>query len=378
MKPEQLVSRRARRVTQRDIAQIVGVSSATVSYACNGHDGVSDELRERILSVGRELGFRPNRAARGLRLGRMNMIGLLLADVGNPFYAELASGVVGDASEAGVQVFLAQAGLGGAMQADAARTLVDHGCDGLIFSSVVDSDLDILLELQREGVPFVFANRRVDGVDVDWVHIDDYAAAAEACELLLSTGCRRVAVLGGPSQSSASRARNAGAVETLSRSGLRVTHKDFVDGQLTRESGRKRAEWILGGHDAPNGIVCGNDMIALGVMDVCHERGIRIPADVAVIGFDDMSFASAGPLQLTTVSVPRVAMGSRAGAMLRERIAGYDGPGRHECLPYNLQIRATTRRAQQDEQEGRRVTHRTAAMSAARTRATGALGQDAP
>lgn len=333
---------RPHRVTQRDIARIVGVSSATVSYAFNGHEGVSEELRDKILAVAKDLGFRPNRAAQGLRLGRMNMIGLLLADIGNPFYAELASGVLGDAARAGSQVFLAQVGLAGTMQAEAARTLVDHGADGLIFTSVVDDDIEILRELQAERVPFVFANRRIDGVDVDWVHIDDFSASAEACAHLVAGGRRRIAMLGGPENSSAALARSAGTREALRQAGLTLLAEDALHGDLSRESGRERAARVLDADPAPDAIVCGNDMIALGVIDVCLTRAVRIPADLAIVGFDDMSFASAGPLQLTTVSVPRAAMGAQASTMLLERIGGYDGPARDVRLPYKLQVRATT------------------------------------
>lgn len=335
---------RPHRVTQREIAGIVGVSSATVSYAFNGSPGVSDEIRDKILSVAKELGFRPNRAAQGLRLGRMNVIGLLLADIANPFYAEVAAGVAGKASRSDNQVFLAQVGLGGAMQAEAARTLVDHGCDGLVFTSVVDSDVELLRELQRDQVPYVFVNRRVNGVEADWVHIDDVAASDDACSLLLNSGLRRIAFLGGPNESSASRAREEGALRALTRAGLSPVHPELVGGSLTRESGRERAAQVLDSADSvdpADGILCGNDMIALGVMDVCHARGIRIPDDLSIVGFDDMSFASAGPLQLTTVSVPRQSMGERAAGLLLERVAGYDGPPREVLLSYQLQIRAT-------------------------------------
>ncbi len=332
---------RSRRVTQRDVARAVGVSSATVSYAFSGAEGVSDELRARIIAVAHELGFRPNKAAQGLRLGRMNMIGLLLADIANPFYAELASGVVGEAGRAGSQVFLAQVGLGGALQTEAARNLVDHGCDGLIFSSVVDDDRALLAELQQETVPFVFINRRVVGIDVDWVHIDDFAASAEACGLLVHSGRRRIAILGGPPESSASRARAAGAIDALHQARLEPVRPDAIPGELSRESGHERVIDLLDGPEVPDAIVCGNDMIALGAMDVCHARGVRIPEDLSIVGFDDMSFASAGPLQLTTVSVPRQSMGERAAALLMERVGGYDGPPREVCLPHRLQIRAT-------------------------------------
>lgn len=333
---------RGRRVTQREIAEIVGVSSATVSYAFNGHQGVGEDLRRRILTVARELGFRPNQAAQGLRRGRMNMIGLLIADIANPFYPELSSGLINAASARGSQVFLAQVGLGGMLQAEAARNLVDRGCDGLVFTSVVDDDADLLRELQAGGTPFVYANRRVDGIPADWVHIDDFAAAREAAEWIVRSGRRRVAIIGGPSESSVSLDRARGGLAALEAAGLTPVEERFIHGDLSRESGRERCTALLDSGAGFDAIVCGNDMIALGVMDVCHARGVRIPEDIAIVGFDDMSFASAGPLQLSTVTVPRQLMGERAVAMLFDRIDGDDGPPREECLPHELQIRATT------------------------------------
>ena len=329
-------------MTQKELAEYVGVSSAAVSYAFNGSPGVSDVIRARILAAAEELGYRPNRSAQGLRRGRMNMIGLLLADIANPFYPEVASGVVSAAERAGSQVFLAQAGLGGAMQAEAARSLVDRNCDGLVFTSIVSSDAALLNELRDQGVPFVYANRRIPEVAADWVGIDDRAASEEAATWLIRTGPRRIAIIGGPTESSVSHERTIGARAALAAAGLEPVAPELIAGELSRPSGAQRAAALFDSGIEVDGIVCGNDMIALGVMDVCHERGIRIPDDVALVGFDDMSFASAGPLQLTTVSSPRQEMGERAVQLLLDRIDGYDGPIREERLPYQLQIRATT------------------------------------
>lgn len=344
---------RGRRVTQREIADIVGVSSATVSYAFNGNQGVSEDVRQRILTVAKELRFRPNQAAQGLRRGRMNMIGLLLADIANPFYPELSSGVINAASAHGSQVFLAQVGLGGTLQDEAARNLVDRGCDGLVFTSVVDDDIELLRELQAGGTPFVYANRRVSDVPADWVHIDDFAASQEATEWIVRSGRRQISIIGGPSESSVSHDRARGALAALDAAGLTPVDERLIDGELSRESGRERCTALLDSGAVVDSIVCGNDMIALGVLDVCHARGVRIPEDVAIVGFDDMSFASAGPLQLSTVTVPRQLMGERAVAMLFERIDGYDGPPREECLPHQLQIRATTGRRPADSTDQR-------------------------
>jgi LacI family transcriptional regulator len=139
-----------------------------------------------------------------------------------------------------------------------------------------------------------------------------------------------------------SRNRTAGAQAALAAVGLKPRAPELTEGELSRPSGAQRAAALLDSGVTVDGIVCGNDMIALGVMDVCLARGIRIPEDVAIVGFDDMSFASAGPLQLTTVSSPRQEMGEHAVGMLLDRINGFEGPAREQKLAYRLQIRATT------------------------------------
>lgn len=330
-----------RRATQRDVAKAAGVSSAAVSYAFRGSAGVSEEVRQRILSVAKELGFRPNLAAQGLRLGRTNMIGLLLADITNPFYPELASAVVAGAAKKGAHVFLAQVGVEGAMQAEAARGLVDRGCDGLVFISVVPSDAALLREIREIGVPFVYANRSIDEVPADWVGIDDFAASLEVMRLLVESGRRRIAIIGGHRSSSVIDARVRGALAGLEEAGLRLVATELMEGSLSRVSGQDRMRQLMAMAPDVDAVLGGNDMVALGILDVATELGVQVPEQVAVVGFDDMSFASAGPLQLTTVSVPREAMGRRAVEMLFDRIDGYDGPFRKEIVPHQLQIRAT-------------------------------------
>lgn len=317
-----------------------------MSYALGDGRGISVEVRNHILSIVKEVGFRPNRVAQGLRSGRMNMIGLLLADIANPFYPELASGVVAAAEQRGCLVFVSQIGDGGPKRADAARSLVDRNCDGLIFTSVVSKDAELLAELRKQGTPFVYASRKVDAVPADWVGIDNRAAAREVAELLLEGGRKRIAVLGGPRASSVSADRVRGASYRLARAGQEATPAHLRFGELTRESGRARMRQLLEEMPGTDAVICGNDMIALGALDHCYEHGIAVPRGMAVVGFDDMSFASAGPLQLTTVAVPRQRIGERAVEMLFERIGGYEGDWRAEVLPHQLQIRATASRGQ--------------------------------
>jgi LacI family transcriptional regulator len=331
-----------------DVARAAGVSAASVSYAFSGAPGVSEERRRHILEVADEMGFRPSQIARDLRSGTGRSIGLLLADIANPFYTEVAAGVVAAAQEDGYEVSVAHVGVDGARQAEVAYAQVDRNCSGLIFTGLVGTDKPLLKTLRKEGIPVVQVYRRVDGEQSDWVGIDDYGAGFEIASHVIATGRRRIALIGGPEASSASLGRMHGYQEALRKAGLSAVNEPHVWGELSRTSGALRARAMLAEHPDIDAFVCGNDVIALGVLDVCTEAGRLVPEDIAISGFDDMSFSSAGPLQLSTVTVPRDALGRRAAQRLFQRIEGYDGDPRSDVLPYTIQIRNTTVSARSD------------------------------
>jgi LacI family transcriptional regulator len=325
-----------------DVASQAGVSSASVSYALSGAPGVSEERRRHILAVAAEMGFRPSRTARDLRSGTTRTIGLLLADITNPFYAEVAGGVVAAAHDEGYEVSVAHVGVDGTRQAEAAYAQVDRNCSGLIFTGLVAADKPLLDTLRQENIPVVQVYRRVEGESSDWVGIDDYHAALEMGSHVVATGRRKVAILGGPEASSASTGRLRGYQDALRKAGLTAVNEPDVWGELSRASGALHARTLFAKYPDVDAVLCGNDVIALGVLDVCTEIGKRVPEDMALTGFDDMSFSSAGPLQLSTVTVPRDLMGRRAARRLLQRIAGDNSPPRNELLPYAIQVRSTT------------------------------------
>jgi LacI family transcriptional regulator len=254
----------------------------------------------------------------------------------------VASGVIASASDVGYEVFVSHVGVDGERQSDAATAQLDRNSAGLLFTSVSDRDVTLLENLVRRGVPFVQLHRHLEGLAADSVVVDNYGAARELAIHVSEIGRRRVAILGGPETSSVSRNRTAGFRDGVIAGGCDIVNGDAIEGALTRESGAVRAKEVFAAHPDIDAVVCGNDLIALGVLDACQELGRRVPDDVAVTGFDDLSFSSAGPLQLTTVTVPRQLMGRRGFELLQRRIQGWKGEPVSEVLPYVLQIRATT------------------------------------
>ncbi len=331
-----------KRVTISDVAKSAGVSVAAVSYALNGRPGVSEASRARILAAADAISFRPNSLARSLRKGKSPVVGLLLADIANPYYPEIASGVITGAASKDYQVFLAHTGLRGEVHGTAVAALLEHQCAGLIFTSAVEDVRPIFAELLELGVPFVQAVRRLEPIAADFVGIDDRSAARELATHVLELGRTRPVILNGPAESSASQDRLAGFRDALKDHSITSLHPELVNGELTRESGASRTDLLLeAGDQAPDALICGNDMIALGALDALAERGLRSPADVAVVGYDDMSFASSASLQLTTVEVPRHDMGETAAALLFERMLDPSIPARKVILPHRLIVRRT-------------------------------------
>jgi LacI family transcriptional regulator len=334
-------ARRARAPTVADIAWRAGVSNAAVSYALNGRPGVSDEIRRRIVTIAEDLGYRPNRLATGLRRGRTRVLGLLLADLTNPFYPDIASGIIGEAAARGYQVFVSSSGLDGEMFASELAALRDHRCDGLIFTSLVDSHRLLLEDTIRSGVPCVQVTRRLAQVEADFVGIDDYRAAVEVGHYVAQAGFRRPAILNGPAASSASRARLAGYRDGLAANGITPLPHAEVDGALSVASGYRRATPLLAARSRPDVVICGDDMIALGAIDAASEQGLAVPDDLAIFGYDDMSFAASSSIQLSTVSVPRAELGATAVRTLLARLENPAAPIHEVLLPHSLAIRRT-------------------------------------
>lgn len=336
----------ASRVTLSDVAKRAGVSIATVSYVMNERDGVGERTRARVLRVADELGFRLNRVASGLRTGRTQVLGLVLADITNPFYPEIAGGVIAAAAEAGFQVFLSHGGTDGGLDGEVVQALCDHQCAALVFTSLVVSDGPLLADVVPPDVPIVQTVRRIPGIRADFVGIDDRAGAREAARHLVDLGHRDVAVLAGPSASSASSERTAGFLATLAEAGIEPSPESVRECSLTVDAGSRAAAQLLDSRPRPpEAVLCGNDLIALGAIDAFLAHGLSVPEDVSVAGYDDIWFASSRLVQLTSVRQPRHEMGRAAVSLALERLADPGLPPRETIMQHELVVRRTTRQA---------------------------------
>ena len=331
--------RGGRTVGVRAVAAHAGVSLGTVSNVLNSPDRVSDETRERVEASMRALGFVPSRAAGQLRSRRSELIGVVVPDVGNPFWASVLRGVESVTEAAGLTMIVASTRQDPVRQRRLLRDLESQGVDGLIVAPIVDRAEDWApFEERRFGV--VTLDRRSPGSGGAWVSLDNVLGAGLAMGHLADAGYRRIGLVNGPVSVSWCAERREGAREALTSRGLdpaRVMVEAEVTDLTVDEGGAAVARLLDAGIDA---VMCVNDMLALGALLEIRERGLRVPQDVALVGYDDADFAPALSPPLTTVHQPSFAMGVAAAELLLE--ADERAPGAHVEFQPQLVVRGSS------------------------------------
>ena len=310
-----------KRATVADVARLADVSMMTVSRAINHSPGVSEETRARILKIAEEVGYRPSQIARGLATRRTTTIGLLVPDVSNPFFAQIARGAEDAAFEQGYSLFLINSAEDHRREQAALDALWQQEIDGAILCSARLS-LDALRTYINRFPAVVLVNRDLylQVSNTDTINVDDRQGARLAVEHLLEIGKRKIAYIAGPENSVSSERRLQGY-----RSALQM-HKVLAEpGWIshcapTTDGGRAAALDLLQRMPAIDGIFCFNDLTALGVLQACREAGRSVPGQVAVIGADDIQMASLITPRLTTLRTDPHWIGSRAISLLVQRI----------------------------------------------------------
>jgi LacI family transcriptional regulator len=309
------------RVTMAQVAREARVSLMTVSRVINNKEGVSQATRERVQAVIEQLGYRPSDIARGLVTKRTGTLGLVMPDVANPFFAEVARGAEHVAYDAGYNLFLCSTGEDTQRELEMLQSLEEKRVDGvMVCSSRLEEDV---LEEAIAGHPaVVLVSRRLESDDVGIVMINDVAGGQMAAEHLLRAGHRAIGFLAGPPISESGRGRAKGYRATLTAAGVSL-NPDWTRHCLpTVEGGREIAREVLTAHSELSALFCHNDLIAIGALQACADLGLAVPADVAIVGYDDIPLAALVSPPLTTCRVPRYEMGAEAMRLLLEKISG--------------------------------------------------------
>jgi DNA-binding LacI/PurR family transcriptional regulator len=334
------------RVTIKDLARACGLAPSTVSNALSGGGHVSKDTRAQVLAMARRLDYRASSVARGLRLQRSWSVGLLVADIANPWFPELVRGCEDVLWSAGINLVLCNTDYRAEKEEAYLRHLTDKRVDGLILAST-GSRSAAVARLQADGVPLVMLNRRHASVETDYVGMDNAGGTAAAVAHLAGLGHRRIGFIAGRLGSSAAGERRQGWRQAMrSRFGAAPAEL-VVQGDYSIPSGAAAVRRLLALPEPPTAIVSANDFMAYGAIEAITAAGSSVPGDVSVTGFDDILVSGLSLIGLTTVRPHTWRLGANAAELLLRRIGGPAGGQRESViLPSELVVRATTGPAQ--------------------------------
>lgn len=328
----------------KDVALKAGVSIKTVSNVVNGSPHVTEEMRERVQAVLEELNYQPNLPARYLRNGRVGIIALAIPDLSNSYFADIGNAIVTAAAARGYTVLLDHTTGNHENELRVLNGLRPHVIDGVILSSVLLTPED--LQTRKVKVPLVLLGESLLEVPYDHVVVENVEAAHAAMRHLLSLGKKRIAAIGTQDYTSSTTAylRLCGYTEALAEAGLPYDPQLAVPvTAYHRTDGAEAMRQLLALESPPDAVFCFNDLLALGAIRALHEAGLRIPEDVAVVGFDDIEEASFSTPSLTTIAPDKEKLGELAVSFLLERIKGTrNGPGERIDVPFRLVVREST------------------------------------
>ncbi len=324
-------------VTSHDVARLAGVSQPTVSRALRDNPKVSEDTKRRVREAAAALGYVPSETGRALSSGRTRRIGLLLTDLENQFYPHVIAPMHRELEALDYQLVLQTES---SDTGRVAERLLANGLDGvLLATTTVDSVLPV--RLRDRGVPFVYFNRTADSVEADSAEVDPALGINQLAARILTLGHRRVGAIFGPRNTSTGEQRERALREALAAGGVTISGANSYRGPFDFDTGYAGARQLLQRDGPPSVIVCGNDVVAYGALNAARELELSVPADVSVVGFDDLPAARWPLLQLTTVSFDLDAMARRAASLLVERIEQPGTRFRHEQFPSRLVERAT-------------------------------------
>ncbi len=316
---------RSRRVTAKQVADELGVSAMTVSRALSDHPNVSEKTRMRVMEASRRLGYSPDHIARSLVLKQTRTIGVIVPEITHSFFPEAIRGIEEVTTRVGYHLILAHSAEEAKREVDALRTLESNRADGILISvAETVQDFAVYREYLRRGVPIVFFDRCARSIGASCVSIDDEESARRVTEHLLDHGYTRLAHLSGPLRVSIGAARLRGFEEAVHGRGLKIDRSLILEAGFHETGGYEAMRKLLAmpPQRRPRAVVAVNDPAAFGAMKAIAQAGLRIPQDIAIVGFSDDIRAELMQCPLTTIRQPAYEVGKVAAQRLLAQIEG--------------------------------------------------------
>lgn len=326
-------------VTSRDVAELAGVSQATVSRVMTSSPKLSPATKARVQAAMATLGYVPHAGAQAMKTRRMNTIGVVVADLNNPFYSEVLDELTRELDASGFRAVIWNAG-GGSHQ-DALKAIREHAVDGVIFTTATEDSIELQAAIEKNS-PIVLINRVVEGLDCDQVSSNNADGGAAVADYLLTNAKTRIAFIGGADNASTSRDRGRGFLSRMADRGYAVPEHLRFNGGFSHDTAAQIMSRLLSRADRPQAVFCANDLMAFGALDALRAQQLTAQ-DCWVIGYDDVDMAAWDSFSLTTVRQPSREMARIGARMMVDRVHKSGQPTRQVSFPCELIVRGSTR-----------------------------------
>jgi LacI family transcriptional regulator len=308
-------------VTIYDIAKELNVSPSTVSRALKDHHSIGKKTKKAVIKLAEQRGYQPNAIAASLRISRTNSIGVITPWINRPFISSLISGVEMTVNNSGYNVIISQSHDKYESEVNNAQALYNSRIEGLVVSLAMETrKYDHFDKFIKNNIPIVFVDRVPEEVNTTKVVIDNFAAGFKATEHLIEQGCKRLAHIGGAPHRNVYRDRRDGFIAALNKYQIDVDDQLIIESDaLSSEEGHKIAEQLLSLSDRPDGVFVANDTAATSVIQVARDKGISVPDELAIIGFNNDPVCTIIAPSLSTISHPAIEMGMLAAQQVLNR-----------------------------------------------------------
>lgn len=338
--------------TIHDIAKKLNFSASTVSRALKDNPVISESTRKLIKRTAEEMGYRPNIMAANFRTKRTNTIGVIVPLINRHFFSSVISGIEEVAYKKGFAVTISQSNDNFEKESKIAQTLFANRVDGIIISIGMETtSFDHLKLFADKKIPILFFDRVVDEIDTHKIVVDDYGGGYRATEHLVSQGCRRIAHIGGPLNLKIYVDRQRGYCQALKDAGIAVDESIIINNTLSRSDGTRAITKLLENPNRPDAVFCANDTSALSVIIHLQKCGIKVPDEIAVVGFSNEPFSEVVTPSISTIEQSGFTLGEKAADLLINQILGRNSKTSFQTivLPTRLIVRASSTRKKPGE-----------------------------